>query len=555
MIFSYLPKKSQSIVYLILIGLCLLSLLDVYSFSLLNEALRGTSSQSLFNRWPSLIFVVGLLILKNISSAVGNFIAQNHMIKIEQELGKRNFEVYLDSDWRSRHKYSESELLNLIDKGPYAAIQGILASCITLVVEAVGAFAILIMLFVANPVVAFTVAVYFTIVFLVQNKAYGKFANNLGKKTDVFTTKTQQLVFDFHRLGKLLAVGDPRFLASEILESRQSLIPARSSQRFIEQMPRYYVEAILVFGVAVVAGATFFVQGPDFVFPSLVIFAAGGYRLLPTLSRFQSSISFARMNIDLAEAMIERGFASISSFKKLESNKNQKSIVFENVTFRYPDAKQSAITNFSFEFEAGKKYALVGPSGSGKTTVADLCLELWVPTSGIVRVPSSLRKAYVPQENSLLTGSFEKNITLGEAAEINQQAFDAALARANIQAETMASKFSRDSGKAALSGGQKQRIGLARAFYKKFDLLVLDEATSALDNQNEHDVMRLVGQPLDTEIIIVIAHRLSTVRDADEILYIDNGVLVASGSWNKLMKLVPEFRTQVELGAHADWIK
>lgn len=555
MILSYLPKQSQKIVYVTLIGLCLLSLLDVYSFSLLNEALRGTSSQSLFDRWPSLIFVVSLLILKNISSAVGNFIAQNQLIKIEQDLGRRNFEVYLGSDWGSRHKYSESELLNLIDKGPYAAIQGILASYITFVVEAVGAFAILVMLFFANPVVAFTVAIYFTIVFLVQNKAYGRFANSLGQKTDAFTTKTQQLVFDFHRLGKLLAVGDPRFLASEILESMRNLIPARSSQRFIEQMPRYYVEAILVFGVAVVAGATFFVQGPDFVFPSLVIFAAGGYRLLPTLSRFQSSISFARMNIDLAEAMIERSITPISGSKKPDSNKEQRTLVFDKVTFRYPDAKKSALTNFSFEFEPGKKYALVGPSGSGKTTVADLCLELWVPTSGTIRVPSNLRKAYVPQENSLLVGSFEKNITLGDVNEMNQQAFDAALVRANIQAETMASKFSKDSEKATLSGGQKQRIGLARAFYKKFDLLVLDEATSALDNQNEYEVMQLVGRPLDTEIIIVIAHRLSTVRDADEILYIDNGILVASGSWKELMKLVPEFRIQVELGAQAEWIR
>lgn len=543
-----LPAKSRRMIFVLVFSLSLLSLLDVWSLSLLNATLAGTSSQSLFARWPSLVIVATLLIGKNILAAAANFVTQKKFEEFELQLGARNIEKFVVLGWSDKARYSKSDLLNLFDRSPYAAIQGVLAGCVTFVAEGVGALAILMTLFSASPLIATTVAIYFAVIFFIQNASYGKYSRRLGDETLKFSDESQAFIFDFHKLGKVLEIFSPDLVLGEIARAQRKLIPVRSKQRFIEAMPRYYVEAILVLGVGIIAAVAYLAQGAASVFGSLVLFAAGGYRLLPTLGRFQSSVSYANMNLELSLKCFDLppGNENAVTEKKVVHG-SARDVILRSVTFKYPGSDIPVLKDFSFRFERGKKYALVGPSGSGKTTLADICLGIWSPTSGSITIPSALRKAYVPQENSVLTGSLEKNVTLAESHEVKIAKYESALVRANLDKQILESKFLAD-GQLRLSGGQKQRLGLSRALYRNFDLLVLDEATSALDNKNERQVMDLIGRPLESQIFIVIAHRLSTILDADEILFIENGRLVASGNWSELSTNVPAFKTLIELG-------
>lgn len=532
--------------------LALLSCMDAVSLFILGNALQGTSSQSLFSKAPTLILVALLFLAKNIFAGGTHYFMQKFFEKLELDLGDSVLDSYASTTWSEKVNIDEAQLLNLADKAPFAAIRGVLYSAITFLTEFFSALTIVFVLFTNNLVVACTVLLYFLIVIKIQERAYGRIAARLGKESFQYTNELSGLILDFHKLAKLLTVTRSDSLELEIKDKRRKLVPVRGSQSFIEALPRYFVEAVLLLGLMVVSVVTYFASGPGAIFPALTLFATGGYRLLPTLNRAQGAVSFARMHIDLAEVIFTFKDPVKPNVKSGQiRNSNSAEISFENVTFSYPNSKSDAVKDFSFRFVSGKKYALVGPSGSGKTTVADLCLGIWEPTSGKILMPPNLSKSYVPQDNSIIIGSLEKNVSLEIDSKINPKAFRDAVKKSGLDLKSIQTLFdsAETQSRPNLSGGQRQRVGLARAIYQNGDLLVLDEATSALDNLLEAEIMKTINEFSRNKIVVIVAHRLSTIQDADEILYINDGVLIGSGTWTELTRLVPDFKKQIELGS------
>jgi ATP-binding cassette subfamily B protein len=286
--------------------------------------------------------------------------------------------------------------------------------------------------------------------------------------------------------------------------------------------------------------------------------------LLPTLQ--QVFVAIVRLRSD------RPGFAAIVSDLRLARARRRagpaidpgwrmaprSQIRFEDVSFRYGPERASAVNELSLRIPARAAVGLVGPNGSGKTTVIDLIAGLLTPDSGRIEVDGILlddesrvawqtRIAYVPQSIYLFDASIAQNIALGvPQASIDQERLQrvAHIAQLDEFVGALPGGFDYMVGERGvrLSGGQRQRVGIARALYAEASVLMLDEATNALDGLTEYELMSTIAQLRGHYTLIVIAHRLSTVRSCDVIFELDQGKLVASGSYDWLLRNSGTFR-------------
>jgi ATP-binding cassette, subfamily B, bacterial PglK len=233
------------------------------------------------------------------------------------------------------------------------------------------------------------------------------------------------------------------------------------------------------------------------------------------------------------------------------------------VHYRYPGASRPALQNVSFDVEACTTVGIVGATGSGKTTLVDIVLGLLRPESGVIRVDGEVLEdqsvrhwqrslGYVPQQIFLSDDSIAANIAFGLGGkDIDMAAVERAAKVANLHdfvVNELPEGYQTTVGERGvrLSGGQRQRIGIARALYRDPDLLIMDEATSALDNVTERAVMEAVHNLGRQKTIILIAHRLSTVRNCDRIFLLEHSELIASGTYDELVAQNARFRAMAE---------
>jgi len=245
----------------------------------------------------------------------------------------------------------------------------------------------------------------------------------------------------------------------------------------------------------------------------------------------------------------------------LEIKGDVKRIEFKSVSFRYPNSERRVLENISCLFEKGKKYAIVGRSGSGKSTLASLIPRFYDPTEGRIEVngvelkrlklvPYRKKIGMVSQEIILFRGTVRENIAIGKPDATLEEIVEAAKV-ANIHNDIISLPNGYDTligeGGVLFSGGQRQRIAIARAVLKNPDVLILDEATSALDSETEKAIQRAIDKMFKDRILITIAHRLSTVLDSDEILFIKNGKFLGKGKHEELYEKLPDYRKLVDM--------
>lgn len=314
--------------------------------------------------------------------------------------------------------------------------------------------------------------------------------------------------------------------------------------RLIGIMPKYIIEMVCMTGLlSAVLVKMFFGQKElsEFV-PQLAIFAVAAFRLLPSVGRINehlSAVIFATPSIDL----IYHDLKEIENLHVKETEKDEnwhfkKEIEVKSVTYAYPEGEGNVIENACFHINKGEIVAFVGTSGAGKSTMVDILLGLLPPQQGKIRVDGmdiykNLRTwqkeiGYIPQTIYLSDDSIRNNVAFGiEEKEIDEQAVIAALKQAQLYdfVDTLPEGLDTCVGDRGirLSGGQRQRIGIARALYHNPEILVLDEATSALDNETEAAVMEAIDCLKGQKTIIIIAHRLTTVKNADTIYEVKDG--------------------------------
>jgi len=332
----------------------------------------------------------------------------------------------------------------------------------------------------------------------------------------------------------------------------------------LNSLPRYVIETSLILGIfAFLAGIVVFSDLPSQAV-TIGVFMAGGLRLVASLLPLQAAINSMVDGANRGSLALER----LTTISKREGSLVDDidktvdafplSLKVEGVSFSFVSGVQ-VVRELSFNVEPGQKVAIVGPSGAGKTTAFELATGFRLPDSGEISLggvsPRWLLEngqgaiGIVPQRPHLVSGTLAENVSL---APLQDTDFDAVADRLTLAglshfatADSMAMEVRPDSGQ--LSGGEIQRLGLARALYRNPGILFLDEATSALDAETESEINEVLDGLRGQMTVVLIAHRLSTVKNADKIIYMNNGVIVAEGTFKELQKKVPDFEKAVKL--------
>lgn len=345
----------------------------------------------------------------------------------------------------------------------------------------------------------------------------------------------------------------------------------QASAQAAAQLPRFAIE-ILTFGgmLLVVLYLMRNTDGLQGALPVIALYALAGYRLIPSLQQVYANFSKLRFAGPALDTL-HNDLVSLAPRHKVQPAKAPLKlecvITLENVTYSYPKASHPALNGLNLEIPARSTIGLVGATGSGKTTMVDLILGLLQPQSGQFRVDdqpitAENRRAwqrsigYVPQHIYLADDSVAANIAFGVPKDqLDQQAVERAARIANLHEfviRDLSQGYNTHVGERGvrLSGGQRQRIGIARAMYHNPRVLILDEATSALDNITEQAVMDSVHNLSHEITIILIAHRLSTVRECDRIYLLEKGKVAGQGTYDELASGNPRFQDLLRAVGH-----
>jgi ABC-type multidrug transport system fused ATPase/permease subunit len=327
-----------------------------------------------------------------------------------------------------------------------------------------------------------------------------------------------------------------------------------------------------VVGAAIISYVQFLVSDAAHAVASLAIFLAAGTRIAPALLRLQNGAILIKSNIGMSELTLE----TISELEQLKSTTLANTSIENNfihegftpsikvtdVEFSYNRDAKEDIKIDNLEVPPGSSLAIVGPTGAGKTTLVDIMLGILEPRKGQILVSgqpvrSAISQwpgavAYVPQNVMVTEGSIANNIALGyDEDSIIKQHVREALQIAQLWefVESLPDGIETKLGEGGigLSGGQRQRLGIARAMYTKPKIIVFDEATSSLDGATENEVTQAISKLRSYATLVIIAHRLSTVANADQVIYLENGRILESGTFEEIRRSIPNFDKQAQL--------
>ena len=360
------------------------------------------------------------------------------------------------------------------------------------------------------------------------------------------------------------------FYAKEFQSSRFKIAEILAENNFMPYMSKYVIESSVVLAALFIAAAQFMLSDAVQAVSTLSVFLAAGTRIAPAVLRLQQGAIQISSGIGTANStllMIEELNSTIPMpfesrpFTSLHEGFHPEINIY-NLNLRYLGSNQNALSDVSLSVAAGEIVAIVGPSGAGKTSLIDALLGVTKPSGGVIKIsghspleaisnwPGAI--AYVPQEINISNGTIAYNVALGyQLSEISESEIWSALETAQLAEFVRSLPLGLqtpvgDRG-SKLSGGQRQRLGIARALLSNPKLLVLDEATSALDGKSELDVSDAINALKGSISVVLIAHRLSTVRNADLVVYLENGYLMTAGTFDEVRKRVPDFDHQAKL--------
>ena len=360
------------------------------------------------------------------------------------------------------------------------------------------------------------------------------------------------------------------YYSREIGKLRYELAGSLAEINFMPYISKYIIESAVIFGALLIGAIQIVLQDASHAVSTLAIFLAAGTRIAPAILRVQqatiqirTSLGQASPTLDLIDTLGDSLLVEdLNDSVELIHEGFDSSVHVRKVTLTYPGKSKPAISEISLEIPQGMSVALVGPSGAGKTTLIDVLLGVLLPDMGTVRVsglPPLLAVAkwpgavsYVPQDVVIVAGSIRENIALGyPIKEATEERVLNALKIANLEELVRGLQEGADTqvgeGGAKISGGQRQRLGIARAMFTKPHLLVLDEATSSLDAETELSISKAIYALRGVTTVIMIAHRLSTVKSADMVVYMADGKILATGTFDQVRLLVPDFDRQAKL--------
>ncbi|GAB2454356.1 ABC transporter ATP-binding protein [Xylanimonas ulmi] len=583
-VFPLLPQGARRFCAGYAVVTCLLSVLDVLALALVAAVtaplVAGTavrfpvigdvSGQGLV--WM-LVVVSALIVVKGVLALAASWVATRRFARFELEIGDRLFGAYIRAPWIQRLQRSTAQLVRMADVGIAAVTTGFLLPVVGLPALITTFVVVIGVLVVAAPLTALVTLIYLGFVGGVLYLVVSRRAIRSGRVNRDVSFRVASLMSEMMGALKEITLRDKAGeVAAVVHERRIAATSARASIAFLGQVPRYVLESALVLGFLVVGGVSYLTSGAGGAFTAIALFGVAGFRIIPSLTAFQSVLTSASSNLPQVTAVIsdihaaERYAAENEQLGRRRIEGRPRELRLNDVSFTYPGAETPAVRDVDLTIPIGSTVALVGASGSGKSTLVDLILGLLTPSAGSIDLDGTpigdvlgdwrARVGYVPQEVALFDASVAQNVALAWDESADDQRVRSALAQAQLLDVVAARPGGLDApiGErgGALSGGQRQRLGIARALYGDPLVLVLDEATSALDTQTEAQVAAAIAELSGDVTVVAVAHRLATIRHSDQVCFMSDARIVAVGTFDDLVARVPEFAAQAALAGLAE---
>lgn len=463
------------------------------------------------------------------------------------------------------------QTLYALTNGVNTITMGVLGTTVTLASDTSLLVIMAAGLFIVDPIIALGTFIVFAVIGLAMYRLLHKRARDLGIRDSSLSIKSNEKIVEVLSSYRESVVRNRRnFYAREIGEIRFQLANTTAAISFLPNISKYVIETTVVLGALLISAAQFILQDATHAVSTLAVFLAAGTRIAPAVLRLQQGALQIRGSLGSAGptlAIIEE-LGEVEEVEKISDEVEishigfNSAIVVDGLTFAYPGSLRPAINDVNLEIKPGMSVAIVGSSGAGKTTLVDLLLGVIDPDSGSITIsdlaPNSVVSrwpgaiAYVPQDVVISNGTVRENVALGFPArvavdELVWDAIDLAQLRDFVLQLPLGLDSQVGERGARISGGQRQRLGISRALFTKPKLLVLDEATSSLDGQTEADISDAIQGLKGSVTVVMIAHRLSTVRNADLVVYLHEGKILAQGSFEQVRKSVPNFDDQAQL--------
>ena len=501
------------------------------------------------------------LVLTNLFLAFSTWVTMRFVVTTNNTLAFRLLQRYLNENYLFHLKRNSAELLKNLTSETNRVVNGGIMSAINIVSKGFTALCILVFLILIDPMVALIVG---TVLGLSYALIYWTIRLKLSRIgiiiTQLFTDRMRFINESLGGIKELKVLGREQYYLKQFREVSEEIIKHQVFNRAAVDLPRFLLETIAFGGILAMTMYLVAVRNDaQTVLPMISLYALAGYRLMPALQGVFQSTATLKHDIAAVDLFYDdiKGTDCVP-FNSFDTNAVieqplplSQDLVLKDIGFHYPNTTKQAVKQLSLTIKANTSIGIVGTSGSGKSTLVDILLGLLEPQQGSIAIDGevltddNLRSwqnniGYVPQVIFLADSTVSDNIAFGiPSQDIDQQAVETAAKMANLHdfiINELEDGYQTIVGERGirLSGGQRQRIGIARALYHNPSVLVLDEATSALDTPTEQAVMEAVYNLAHKKTIIMIAHRISTIKTCDKIIVMKNGVKVDIGAFDDL---------------------
>jgi ATP-binding cassette, subfamily B, bacterial PglK len=509
------------------------------------------------------------LVLTNSFLAFSQWLTAKFLALTVHNLTYQMFQRYLYEAYEFHLYRNSAELLKNLTAEVGRVVNGGIMSTITMISSGFTALCILILLVIVDPSIAFTVCLvlgglYGLIFWIVRVKL-----SWIGHEmTRLMSERMKYYNESLGGIKELMVLGRVGHYLSRFSTNSEEIVKHKIYANAVMELPRYLIEIVSFGGVLSITIYIVAIKGDtETALPMIALYGFAGYRLMPALQNLFKSAATLKHDI----AAVDLFYDDLHSTNETRHNRSQidpikgntipfnHSLIFNDISYQYPSASRPAVNGVSLSIKANTSIGIVGSSGSGKSTLIDIMLGLLKPQQGELTVDGlklgdeNTREwqnniGYVSQAIFLADSTISENIAFGVTEDdIDMNAVIKAAKMANLHdfiVNDLEGGYRAIVGERGvrLSGGQRQRIGIARALYHDPAVLILDEATSALDSPTEQSIIEAVYRIADRKTIIMIAHRLTTIKLCDEIIIMDKGVILDRGRYDDLSETSESFR-------------